>query len=354
VAADAGARRTAREFTETGPDRFLSASEIEKYAYCPLSWWLSINEPEQTGAALVKGEERHRAIAQRAAKAMEHEREARKNETLVLTWAGGATVVAILGLIALFQETLVSRFMIVIALIWLIVALYMLYRSLVVETKARAPYERAFVIMAIGATVAALTSVEFLFKFSEDLGRGLEVLAIAWLAGAVVFLWRTQREDVRARKEKAEAGIAGKQPLDYVDTNRGESELMVSKKHGVRGRPDYVLVESETRVPVEVKTGRIPKGPLFSHIAQLGAYCILLEERFGVAPPRGVLKYVEQGKEGVEHSIPFDEDLRRSVLLIGEKMRATLRGEMEAHRNHNRPGKCVGCSRRAVCPERLA
>ena len=342
------------QFSEAGPDRYVSASEIEKYAYCPLSWWLSVNEPEQQAAALARGEERHRAIAHRAAKAMGHEREAKKNETLVLTWAGGATVVAILGIIAFFREALVSRFMIVIALIWLLAAVYMLYRSLVAAALARIQYERAFVILSIGATVAALTSVEFLLNLSDDMGRGLEALAIAWLAGAVAFLWRAQREEVKAKKEKKEAGIEGKEALDYVDTNRGESELMVSKKFGIRGRPDYVLVDSDVRIPVEVKTGRIPKGPLFSHIAQLGAYCILIEERFGVAPQRGILRYVEPGRPGVEHPIPFDEELRTSVLIIGQKMRATLRGDMVAHRNHQRPGKCIGCSRRAVCPEKLA
>jgi CRISPR-associated exonuclease Cas4 len=103
-----------------------------------------------------------------------------------------------------------------------------------------------------------------------------------------------------------------------------------------------------------VKTGRIPKGPLFSHIAQLGAYCILVEDRFAVPPERGVLKYVEPGQKGVEHSIPFDDELRRTVLGFTERMRGTLRGETVAHRNHKRPGKCIGCSRRAVCPEKLA
>jgi CRISPR-associated exonuclease Cas4 len=37
---------------------------------------------------------------------------------------------------------------------------------------------------------------------------------------------------------------------------------------------------------------------------------------------------------------------------LGEMRGAIVKGE--AHRNHNRPGKCIHCSRRSGCPERLA
>src|SRR2546428_13850716 len=42
------------------------------------------------------------------------------------------------------------------------------------------------------------------------------------------------------------------------------------------------------------------------------------------------------------------------VLGKMEEMRAAVARGGDVHRNHNRPGKCIGCSRREGCPERLA
>ena len=90
------------------------------------------------------------------------------------------------------------------------------------------------------------------------------------------------------------------------------------------------------------------RGPLFSHILQVVAYCVLLEEEYGHAPPYGIIRYGDTAFE-----IEYNED-QKSLLLqkLGEMRAAIARGG--AHRNHNRPGKCIHCSRRAACPERLA
>jgi CRISPR-associated exonuclease Cas4 len=109
-----------------------------------------------------------------------------------------------------------------------------------------------------------------------------------------------------------------------------------------------VLLEGDQHIPVEVKTGRTPRGPLFSHILQIAAYCLLMEEEYGKPPPHGVIRY-----DDASHDIEYNEDLKRLVLgKLGEMRACLVKGE--AHRNHNRPGKCVHCSRRSVCPERLA
>ena len=43
------------------------------------------------------------------------------------------------------------------------------------------------------------------------------------------------------------------------------------------------------------------------------------------------------------------EDVKEKL----EEMNDILKGNMEAHRNHQRVGKCNSCSRRKGCPERL-
>ncbi|HKZ90276.1 MAG TPA: CRISPR-associated protein Cas4, partial [Thermoplasmata archaeon] len=80
----------------------------------------------------------------------------------------------------------------------------------------------------------------------------------------------------------------------------------------------------------------------------VAAYCLLLEETDGRAPPYGILRY-----DGTSHEIEYNEDLKKLLLGKVAEMRTAL-AKGEAHRNHNRPGKCLGCSRRSACPERLA
>src|SRR2546428_11177016 len=107
-------------------------------------------------------------------------------------------------------------------------------------------------------------------------------------------------------------------------------------------------MDGEHHIPVELKTGRVPRGPLFSHILQVAAYCFLLEEEYGKPPPYGIIRYGETSFE-----IEYNEDQKKLVLQKLAEMRTAIT-KGGAHRNHNRPGKCIHCSRRSGCPERLA
>ena len=52
------------------------------------------------------------------------------------------------------------------------------------------------------------------------------------------------------------------------------------------------------------------------------------------------------------NEIEYDAALKEMVLTKLEEMRQILK-RGQAHRNHNKPGKCRSCSRRVLCPERL-
>jgi len=134
----------------------------------------------------------------------------------------------------------------------------------------------------------------------------------------------------------------------YIDSVAEKPKLFVSKKHGLSGRPDAVVMDGEHHIPVELKTGRVPRGPLFSHILQVVAYCVLLEDEYGRAPPYGIIRYGETAFE-----IEYNEDQKKLLLQKLAEMRLAIT-KGEAHRNHSRPGKCIHCSRRAGCSERLA
>src|SRR5437879_12680200 len=79
--------------------------------------------------------------------------------------------------------------------------------------------------------------------------------------------------------------------LVYIGSTAEKPKLFVSKKHGLSGRPDAIVMDGDHHIPVELKTGRVPRGPLFSHILQVVAYCVLLEEEFGKPPQDGILPH---------------------------------------------------------------
>ncbi|MGD9962630.1 MAG: CRISPR-associated protein Cas4, partial [Thermoplasmata archaeon] len=172
----------------------------------------------------------------------------------------------------------------------------------------------------------------------------LEIVSVAWLIAASFFLYRSLMSTRVAAALRDEFRVKGR--IEYIDMD--ESKVFKSERYGLSGRPDYVIRLADNIIPVEEKKGRTPQGPLFSHILQVAAYCLLIEDTMGKAPPYGLLKYPER-----EDEIEYNEDLKKVLVgKLGEIRDAMASGE--AHRNHDRPGKCVHCSRRDVCPERLA
>ncbi|MEM3512716.1 MAG: CRISPR-associated protein Cas4, partial [Thermoplasmata archaeon] len=69
----------------------------------------------------------------------------------------------------------------------------------------------------------------------------------------------------------------------------------------------------------------------------------------GKAPPYGILRYGDTNV-GIECTSELKNLLEKKIEEIGK----ALRGEIVVHRNHNRPAKCRNCSRKEICPERLA
>jgi CRISPR-associated exonuclease Cas4 len=326
----------------------FSASEVEKFDYCPLSWWLAREVGEEDTEDMDVGVEKHEEVARHVSEIRSNERRAEESETVVLYFAIAATVISVLG-ITFFQNLMrdIGQIMGVLALIWLLSAVYFLYKAETLATQEeRFLAERIMLWFAIVATLLAVYMVAFITIEDVPLSRVLQVAALVWLVGASFFLHRALVNQEAATAAREAHGVA-EGDITYIDSKREKPKLFASDKWGLRGRPDYVVLVDDEHIPVEVKTGRTPRGPLFSHILQLAAYCLLLEEEYGTPPPYGLLRY-----ENAQHEVEYNEDLKHLLLGKMEEMRtALLKGE--AHRNHNRLGKCEHCSRRAVCPERL-
>jgi CRISPR-associated exonuclease Cas4 len=153
---------------------------------------------------------------------------------------------------------------------------------------------------------------------------------------------------VRAGAARRETGLpAGR--VTYVDTGawaRCERPLF-SNRHRLTGRPDYLVQGREGVVPVEVKSGPAPEQPYPAHLLQLAAYCLLVEEQEGRAPPYGILKYRDRAFE-----VDYTAALRAELLDTLETIRHDLRAR-EVGRSHDEPGRCRGCGYREECGQSL-
>ncbi len=270
-------------------DEYISAAELEKFGYCPLSWWYSREGTEETDQrTLDKGVRDHREVDRQIKMVEEYEDASKEAETSVAIFSIVATVLAIVALaISVFQTA-----------------------------------EWSYATISLG---------------------------LVWLLAASMFLYVSAKNTERAIKARSRTGIATGKVVDVGASADKEEAIMESTTYGLRGLPDVVLRVEDELIPVEVKTGRVPKGPLFSHIIQLAAYCLLIEERQGRPPPYGVLQY---GKH-VRHEIDYNDELKFTLVNKLIEMRQIMHTG-EAHRNHRRPGKCASCSRREGCSERLA
>jgi len=213
-------------------------------------------------------------------------------------------------------------------------------------------YERGVIWFAAVAMMLALNAIVMNFSQNiEELAGTIiahifVIVALIWLIGASFFMYLVLRFSRLTTILKKNHGI-GEGSIEYVDTQDENSQMLVSEKYGLRGRPDYIIKRGNYLIPVEVKTGRIPRGPLFSHILQLAAYCLLIEEKHELAPPYGIIRY-----SNVQHEIDYTEELK-GILTSKLKDMKNIIKTGEAHRNHKRPNKCKGCSRRSMCPEKL-
>lgn len=135
----------------------------------------------------------------------------------------------------------------------------------------------------------------------------------------------------------------------YSDTSgwRKQQDPMISRRFGIVGKPDYLVVVKERRrkvhIPVEVKSRKRPPAPYDSHVMQLGAYCLIVEDIYKERPPYGLLHYADDTLK-----IPFSNALRSQVLTSAEAIRRN-RQATDVARQHRDAGRCQGCGYRHGC-----
>jgi CRISPR-associated exonuclease Cas4 len=153
----------------------------------------------------------------------------------------------------------------------------------------------------------------------------------------------------QGRRMQIETGLpAGR--VVYADTGAWKTveRPLFSTLHQLAGKPDYVVKQGRQTIPIEVKSANAPgDGPRRSHLLQLAAYCLLIEDHYQHRPEYGIIKYADRAFE-----IDYTPALETALLDTLDAMRANLT-EGEAARSHNEPARCVHCGYRHACDERL-
>ncbi|MCR4408565.1 MAG: CRISPR-associated protein Cas4 [Anaerolineae bacterium] len=170
----------------------------------------------------------------------------------------------------------------------------------------------------------------------------LAILAVGGLTVAVMLLWWAT---IQRRRVGLPAGR-----VVYTDTgawNRCERPLF-SHRYLLTGKPDYLVEEQGRIIPVEVKSTAPPPQPYRSHVLQLAAYCLLVEEEFGRCPDHGLIHY-----RGRTFAVDYTPELRAELIAMLEEMRAGL-SATDVPRDHESASRCQACGYREDCDQRLA
>jgi len=326
--------------------KYYSASDVEKYAYCPLSWWLRKNKKEvknkEEKAGIVKHEKFNKAINEVIA----DEEKSISLEQLVVIYSLGGTLVALIGVIlySLSRTIDIVYYMLAtISLLWFFADSYLWYISL--KNKNTKKDENYILLFGYIGSIFGLASLLLFLQLKKVFGEILSVIAVLWIVAAIFAFYYSLHLKIEAIRLRKEYTIQeGK--IVYND-NMKHSYLFLSEQYKLSGRPDYILYHDGKYIPVEVKTGKTPPYPLYSHIAQLMVYNILVEEHFKVRPDYGILEY-----NGKSFPVMYTEHWKHRILNYIKKMEIIEQTGI-AHRNHNKVSKCLHCSQYSICPERL-
>ena len=363
----------------------VSASDLERYTYCPLSWALAKEGATGKGEAIEKGKIKHAEIHQRVQKFKTKQIDLKR---ALIIWSWWFTIILVFVSDAILfylldKETRslesVSQYLTMLALTWLVLAIlaiylpwrkYLKFDSNIDEYNEIKNFDETVIPftfqplgflggwgeggrveagLLFGAMICMLHAIGLTWAENRSqAGFILAVLAMIWTLLASWQLQKALLADNELETAKLDAGIDDKMDVAYSDDEESAG-LLKDDETGLRGRPDQIVIVDGEFIPMEQKTGRVPDKPHKSHQMQLLAYLHLVETTTGRKPPYGVIKY---GNENI-HQIFWNEE-HYNLLMNMTKEIQRIMVEGGAKRNHERIGKCQNCSRRYACDSSLA
>ena len=137
------------------------------------------------------------------------------------------------------------------------------------------------------------------------------------------------------RQGRSRLGLDGGVVVAADDSRVGVPTLR-SSRLGLVGRPDHLLRSGDALIPVEQKPSARRLQP--SHVMQIAAQCLLVEETYGARPPFGIV--VLAG--GTRMKVSFTPDVERSLLRTMADMRELVATQAEPGPRWVAP-KCQAC-----------
>lgn len=363
----------------------VSASDIERHTYCPLSWELAKKGNSGQGDAINSGKTKHAQIHERVSE-FKIKQSQFKRHMIIWTWWFTVIIAIVIDSIAfmsiddvalypkdiakylaMWSLTVLLAGIIAVSIPWrdwlgFDVTLKQQKSELIQETKTLQPewepegfeggwFEAGkvetsllFAAILLGIHSIALNGADN----RKQAGFILIVLAMLWTLAASWQLQRaliTENESELARKD---VGLKQGTEVAYSDDEESAG-LLIDNVTGIRGRPDQIVIIDGEFIPIEQKTGRVPKRPHTSHRRQVLAYIHLVEINTKRTTPYGILRY---GNEDI-HQVMWDDNAKKELFdEVKEIQRLMVIGG--AKRNHDRIGKCQNCSRKYACNESLA
>ena len=362
----------------------VSASDLERHEYCPLSWSLSREGNSGQGESLVAGVKRHAEIHDKMKGFKSTQLEMRRSVTIWTWWFSVIIALSVDALAFNYIDDVVTpihmaRYLAMWSATTLLVGLVAIsvpWRSMIglnetiprQKTKFLETTEdftffwepkgfiggwfeagRIEASLLFGSIVLGLHAIALAAAKNRDQATFiLFITAMTWTLAASWQLQRMLLSENALQSMKKDIDLDEEVEVAYSDDD-STSNLLVDEHSGLRGRPDQIVIVDGEFIPVEQKTGKVPFNPHASHRMQLLAYLHLVEINTRKSAPYGVLRY---GKENL-HQIPWNDVAKQELQgAVQEVQRLMVEGG--AVRNHDRPGKCRNCSRLYACNDSLA
>ena len=371
---------------ERGNRFSASASDLERFVYCPLSWYLNKAGVKAQGRNVEQGAELHHQIDEDFREVVKYRKRALQT-TLIWSW-WILIVVALLidGMLIRFADQIVdpssfALMLVSLSVAWLVIGIFLVvlpWRNTLeigeqgkenaaddpiwdLITPAFEPviqpeefsggwWKVGSVEVTIFLAAASLSIHGMALVWAQDrayLAFILVLLAMVWNGLTSFRLNRMISATEQAKIASDDLNIDTADEVAYSDGVK-MAGLLHDSETGLRGRPDQVLRVDGRYVPVEQKTGKVPSSPHLSHRLQLLAYLQLVGAVSEQPPKHGLLRYGPHDA----HLVPWNAETKAELIEhVGALHSAMAAGT--ADRNHERVGKCRSCSRRQGCDQRL-
>jgi len=130
-------------------------------------------------------------------------------------------------------------------------------------------------------------------------------------------------------------------------TPKIKSEVYIdSDKLNLKGVIDQIEIYEEGIVPIELKTGNCPKEDVWpNHKIQVGAYALLLEEKFKQKVKAGFVNYLDAKQK---RQITINSFLLHEITSLISKVQLTINSAKVPEFTTN-PNKCNSCGLKQQC-----